>query len=203
MTILSTKVHLDQVAKISVGLMTVRKLTKEQNQHRYKTLNLRSVTPHEVIDMDQLELLSYSEPVPEAFLTRRGDVIVRNIKPYTAITITDQTSGLVIPASYIIIRVSDRDRLDPEYLSWEINSAKTQQLLFREATGYSIASISASHFRRMELLLPSLSKQRQVAEFNALAKKEVALLRQLAEARENLYRIVSKKFKENLQGEKK
>ena len=183
-----------EVADISVGLMTARTITKEPTPYVYKTLNLRSVAQQGAIDLNLVEDAFYQNQVPETYFTRQGDIIVRNAKPYTAIAITSETEGLVIPFFFIIIRVLDPNRLDPEYLAWHINTPKVQQALYRESTGYLLAPIGVQQFKRLRVPLPPISKQRNLTEFNALAKKEVDLLRQLADAREMLYNNLMKRF---------
>ncbi len=194
MTDSQPNVPLIEVADISVGLMTVRMISKKPTPFEYKTLNLRSAAQQGAIDLNQLDDSYYQNQVPETYFTRKGDVIVRNAKPYTAIAITRETEGLVIPSFYIVIRVLDPNRLDPEYLAWHINTAKVQQALYRESTGYLLAPIGAQQLKRLRVPLPPISYQRKLTEFNALAKKEVDLLRQLADAREMLYNNIMKRL---------
>lgn len=187
-------VPLIELADISVGLMTVRMISKKPTPYEYKTLNLRSAAQQEAIDLNRLDVSYYQNQVPETYFTRQGDVIVRNAKPYIAIAITRETEGLVIPSCYIVIRVLDPNQLDPDYLAWHINTPKVQQTLYREATGYLLAPIGAQQFKRLQVPLPAISYQRKLMDFNALAKKEVDLLRQLADAREMLYNSIMKRF---------
>ena len=194
MTNLQNTVPLIELADISVGLMTARTITEDPTPYVYKTLKLRSTAQQEAIDLNQLDVSYYQNQVPETYFTRKGDVIVRNAKPYTAIAITRETEGLVIPSCYIVIRVLDPNRLDPEYLALHINTPKVQQALYREATGYLVAPIGAQQFKRLRVPLPPISNQRNLTEFNALAKKEIGLLRQLADAREMLYNNLMKRF---------
>ncbi len=194
MTNLHPTVPLTELADISVGLMTARTIIKKPTPYMYKTLNLRSVAQHGVIDLNLVEDSYYQNQVPETYFTRQGDVIVRNAKPYTAIAITRETEGLVIPSFYILIRILDPNQLDPEYLAWHINTTKVQQALYRVSAGYLHAPIGVQQLKRLRVPLPPISNQQNLTEFNALAKKEVDLLRQLANAREKLYNNIMKRF---------
>ena len=180
----------DLAEVIKVGLVVNRKKSRKPTSWLYKTLSLRSFTPERTFDETQLDSLYFQEAIKESFLTRVGDVVVRNAMPYIAIAITPQTEGLLIPSNFIIIRNLDTTRIIPEYCAWYINEPEAQKLLYRDANGHALAPITVQQFKKMKITLPPMEKQRQLMEFIALAKKKIELLRELADNTEKLYKAI-------------
>ena len=193
----------DLAEVIKVGLVVTRKHAKRPTPWLYETLSLRTFTPQGTFDESQLDSLFLQEEIKESFLTRVGDVIVRNAMPYIAITITPQTEGLLIPSNFIIVRNFDTTRITPEYCAWCINTPEAQNLLYRDANGHAFAPITVQQFKKMEIILPPMEKQRQLMEFIALTQKERELMQELAKKKEELYKAIVSQIIQPINKEKK
>ena len=80
----------------------------------------------------------------------------------------------VASTSFFVIRIKDdfKEKVLPEYLRWFMNQPLSQKFLQGKAIGTSIASISKSVLSELEILLPTIEKQKAILEINELHTKE-------------------------------
>lgn len=182
---------LGDISTIRTGLVLSRKQARGPSEKRipYKLLNLRSIDPKGYIDTDQLDVFEASEKLTTDYLTCEGDVLVRMSAPYTAVLIDKYTSGLVISSYFIIIRCN-REKILPGYLCRLLNTEAEKHRIYENTFGNVLSSIKATYFSNLEIVLPTIDKQRKIAEINELAKREVKLLHKLAETKEKYYRQI-------------
>ena len=73
--------------------------------------------------------------------------------------------------SFFVVRIFDKNIL-PEYLTWYLNQQTTMKYLKSFARGTSIASISKEVLNDLEIIIPSLEKQRLIYTIDDLRSKE-------------------------------
>lgn len=95
--------------------------------------------------------------------------------------------GTLAAAPLYILRVSADDAL-PEYVTWYINQPKVQDLLALRTVGSAIQTVPLSAFAELEIPLPPLEKQQQIAEADALMRTERETTLRLLDARAALLR---------------
>ncbi len=182
----NVQMKLKDLATIRSGLVLARKESKQKTTHQYTLLNLRSIHPGGHIGMKTLDVFWATEILDDAYLSQIGDVIVRLSVPYTAVCIDKSTRNLVIPSNFVTIRTNN-DRLLPEFLFWFLNRAQTRRLFYENSGGNMMAAIKPSYFADLELPDIDLRKQKRIAEIHNTARKEIKLLHDLAEAKEQYY----------------
>ena len=64
------------------------------------------------------------------------------------------------------------DLLLPEYLAWIINHPKTQNILSGSSKGTALPSVTKDDVGNLEILVPSVEKQRSVLKVYELFQKE-------------------------------
>lgn len=121
---------------------------------------------------------------PERDTLRSGDVLLRGRgASYGAVLVPDVPPDTVAIAPLVVFR-PDTDRVLSAYIVWFINRPATQALLAASAHGTYVPTVSARLFSDLELPLPPLAVQRQVAETTALLRQERHLAEQLLAKRE-------------------
>jgi restriction endonuclease S subunit len=180
------KLRLGDVATVRSGLVLSRKQARGTTKHRYKVLNLSSVNPDGYIDIKKTDPYNAIEPLNREYLSQAGDVVIRLSKPYTAVLIDKNTSGMVISSNFAIIR-PDPSRILPEYLYWLLNTPKINRLIFENTTSNMLGAIKPRYFADFEVDSLSIENQEKIAELNRLAQREYRLLNKLAEAKEKYY----------------
>ena len=89
----------------------------------------------------------------------------------------------VASPSFLVIRLLDKFSVLPEYLAWYMNSPTIQKALAMQSRGTSIMSISKAVLGELEILIPSLEKQKQYIELSKLQRQEQELYKVIAEKR--------------------
>lgn len=177
---------LSEVATVRSGLVLSRKESKSPTAYSYPLLTLRAIQPTGSIDLSKIDTFTAKEMLDTEYLAREGDIIIRLSQPYTAVLIDIVTSGMVLSSYFAIVRPDSRLLL-PEYLFWLMNTPKVKQEIFESTSSNMIGAIKPKFFADFELTLLPLSDQQKIADLNATARKEIQLLRDLADAKEKYY----------------
>lgn len=189
------KVKLGDVASIVSGLVVKRKqaLNSGDGIKTYQMLTLKSFEPDGWLNSDELDLFESSEELENKYLTQIGDIIIRLSSPYTAITIDEKSSGLLIPSLFAIIRVESNSILS-EYLGGYLNSSNIKKTYVKSAVGTAIQIIKTSMLKELEIPLQAIEKQRQIVEVNQLIVKERILLEKLINEKQKYYEAILNKL---------
>lgn len=189
---------LDELATVKTGLVTARKQAKNLSDMiaKYRQLNLKAINSRGYIDEELLEEFLANERLRAEYLTQPGDIVVRLTTPYTAVLIDETLSGLVIPSHFVIIR-SNGKKIIPEYLYWLLNTEKVKSELQQNISSTVIGTIKPTSYATFDIEVLTIEEQKEIAELNLLAKKELCLLDQLMGQKEVYYKeLISKVQKE-------
>ncbi len=180
------------LAEIGVGLVLRRKQAdlESGSKHLYESLTLKSFNPQGWIEKEYLDSFESSEILEDRYLSVKGDVIIKLTPPYTAVAITDDTSGYVVPSQFIIIRISDKD-LNSEYLALYLNSEKTKKHILITATGMTVPMIKTGTLKNFEVPILSASRQEKISEISRLIIKERHLLDKMVSEKEKYYQALT------------
>lgn len=177
---------LGSVAQVRSGLVLARKQARGRTEYRYPLLNLKCTHPNGYIDTALCEMFDSVEYLNPEYLTHKGDVVIRLTVPYTAVLITDELEGYVIPSSFVVVR-TDRSIVLPEYLVWLLNSQQVKQRIYESAVSNMLGAVKPRYFAEFEMEQISISHQQILADLNQLAKREAQLLAKLATEKERYY----------------
>lgn len=119
----------------------------------------------------------YGVEAGEVFFKTRGSAFEAAILP----TIEEP---MVFAAPLVRLKLRTAE-LDAGYLVWFLNSAPVQQQLQAAARGTVIRSVGPTELRQLEIPLPPLADQRNIAEVDALRRREAKLLNRLIGLRKN------------------
>lgn len=181
--------RLGNVAQVRSGLVLARKQARERTNYRYPLLNLKCIHPSGYIDKTLCEVFDAVEYLNPEYLTHRGDVVIRLTVPYTAVLITEDLEGYVIPSSFVVVR-TDRSVLLPEYLIWLLNSQKVKKRIYESAVSNMLGAVKPRYFAEYEMDELPVSRQKILADLNQLVQRESQLLAELAAEKEKYYDYV-------------
>jgi hypothetical protein len=142
-------------------------------------------------DIDDANLLHAEETIRVALprgkahhLLRAGDLLFRSRgRSNGAAQVIEGIGPAVLAAPMLLIRPHG---VLPAYLCWYINAPATQAQLAALAEGTSVQMISAEALKTLEIPVPSLATQQQIAQAANLAEQEQALLARIASLRQRL-----------------
>ena len=184
--------NLGNYITVRTGLVLSRKeALPGENRHIYRALSLKNVTEDGQILLAKLEGYSAIKPLKEEYFTHNGDVLLRLSTPYTAILISENEAGLLVPSHFAIIR-ADRT-VDPHYLYWWLGVSK--KWLYKNASGGTVmGTISSGYISEMPFKPPAMERQRKIRELLELERREQELLSLLGTKRKRLIDAAITKF---------
>lgn len=177
---------LEKLSTVRSGLVLGRKLSKDPSEHRYPLLNLRSIQSGGTIDVSSCEVFNATEYLNPEYLTHEDDIVIRLTPPYTAVLITADLEGYVIPSSFIVVRAR-KDVLLPEYLVWLLNSQLSKKQIYDGAATNMLGGIKPRFFAEIDIDPLPVEQQRSIAKLSVLAQRETQLLNDLAAEKEKYY----------------
>lgn len=123
------------------------------------------------------------EKFKEHHLVRPGDLVFRSRGLATTSAILREDPGKALVAAPLLrIRITVETVL-PEYLNWFINQTLAQTFLASRAKGTSQKMISKHALESLEIAVPSLDRQKAVADLAALGEQEQDLTQKIVERR--------------------
>ncbi len=185
------KRKLQDISSIRTGLVLNRyKFTsKSKEMYSYKQIGLRCFTPSIFLDKNKVEVFESKRPIEDKYFTKEGDVLVRLRAPMSAVYITRETEGLLIPSLLAVVRVNDSS-IDPSYLAYYLNTRHVKRVLSKEIKGTSIPMIKTGDIETLELVAPSITKQKRLVSLLDLAQKEQDLLQKLIDEKKQLSQTI-------------
>lgn len=186
------KIKLGEVCDLRLGCYLSRfkgdKFSKDkEKKYRYNVLTLKSIQDEHQISKDLYDIIEIEKEIKEEFIAKKGDTIVRLRNPIKAIDITEKEEGIIIQSLFSIIRVKDKNKVLPEYITIYLNSKEVEKQLFVEIQGTSIMTISNQVLSQIEVEIPSVKKQVEIIKLDKLLKREKQLLESLQEKRKILF----------------
>ncbi len=135
------------------------------------------------------------DAVKSHHLVCKGDLVFRSrgLVSNAAILLEDPGNA-VVAAPLIRIRITQPDRVLPEYLNWYLSQREAQVFLTSRAKGTTQKMISKEVLEDLEVLLPSLECQKNIVELASLSAREERLLGALAEKRKRYISMALMRF---------
>ncbi len=111
-----------------------------------------------------------------------GDVLFRPRGVSTqAIYVESAVEPCIFAAPLVRIRVNSPQQTDSRYLHWVLNSPSVQRDINAQARGSMIRMVSLQSLRSLQIPLPPISVQQEIAEVARLLREERALSEALME----------------------
>ena len=177
---------LQDLASVRSGLVLSRKQAKEPIGYPYRSINLRAIQPDASINLSEVDVYQAKEPLKPEYLSQIGDIIVRLTAPYTAVLVDETTEGMVISSNFVVIRI-ESEKLLPEYLFWLLNTQSVKRDIYENATSNMLGAVNAKFLAEIEIALLPIAEQQKLAQLYLTSRREIRLLRELAEEKERYY----------------
>ena len=133
--------------------------------------------------------------VKDHHLALRGDLVFRSRGHVTtSAVLLDDPGKAVVAAPLLRIRITNHDKILPEYLNWYISQRDAQVFLTSRAKGTIQKMISKQVIEDMDVLLPTLQQQKNIVELATLSTREQGILSTLAEKRKQYIQKVLMKL---------
>jgi len=184
---------LKELAEISLGISFRSGLLSDEAGDSF-LLQMKDLGVDTALDLsDKLDsLFKIQRPlIKAADALVEGDILFRSRGANFTAVIIEKTikakSQLqnVFPVSPLYLIRLRSEKLLPAYLLWFINNTDTQKQLQQMSEGTQIKMLSKKNLDNLEIIIPSLEKQKKIVALNALFKKEKLLLENLIEKKKD------------------
>ncbi|MCG8539447.1 MAG: restriction endonuclease subunit S [Clostridia bacterium] len=183
--------RLGDFSNIRTGLVLSRKKAKSESEaiKEYTSLTLKSFEDDGTLNLRDLDVFVSKEVLNARYITRRGDVIIRLSHPNTAIYITEDAEGYVIPSQFSVVSINNKDLL-PSFFSIYFNSSHVKRLISKHQMGATIPVINNAFLADLQIVNLPIDKQRMIADIHSLHLREKELLKDLLDEKEKLFKAV-------------
>lgn len=183
---------IDAVDYIASGLVLTRYQAKgnQKVDKKYQVLTIKSLDSYGKMDESQFDEIEAGREIPRKYIVQGGDVFIRNSIPFTAGFFPEELEqSILVSSNFTVIRV-DRAVLLPQYLTIYLNSLQMQDFFNRVTSPSSMKFIKADTIKKIEIELISLDKQQEIIALYELMQKELQLLSEIYQKKEELYQKV-------------
>ena len=151
-------------------------------------IQLRDLRGEDEFDPAGLPLYELA-PSIDRYWARPGDVLFRSRgERNTAVLVSEKSKSAAIAVLPLIVLRPRREYVDPAYMAWFINQPEAQRYFDKCAVGTSMRMIPKGCLHTLEVAIPDLATQRRIVEIDSLARRERALMRELADKKLELTR---------------
>lgn len=183
----------DLVTYLKTGYQ-FREQIKNQPNGEFQILQMKDINENNVINKEETFTKIDLNLHDEGLLVKNGDILFR-ARGYNnyATLVTGLTKKTLVPSYFFILRAKE-DVIISEYLVWYINQKTAQNYLKTNARG-TIPAINKKALELLEVKIPALEIQKNIARVYSLSLKEIELLEQIKEKKKLLVEtILSKKI---------
>lgn len=116
--------------------------------------------------------LSYQRNLEKHFLESGNVLIVAKGSNFLSAVYDGFYPSAVASTVFLVIHLTKKSLVKPEYLSWYLNQNSTQTLLSTMSRGTSIPAINKKMLMELEIPIPSMQKQNTVLKLAELLEQE-------------------------------
>lgn len=133
------------------------------------------------IEKEHLYRLEHKTEIDDNKLTQEGDVVLKLSTPYDAAYVTKDDEKLLIPSFCLIIRIKDKTKLNPRFLTAFINSDVYGTQIKNMVSGAMTPMLTMGKIKEVLIKEFTLEEQDEIARFYENICKKESLMKQMVE----------------------
>lgn len=190
--------NLEEIAEIKLGVALNRKKADmdAKIKQRYSVISVKNVEEEGYFNTVPFEIFPSTESLPQRYFSEKGDILMRLTDPNTAVYVSEEQEGLLVPSYFVKIKVSDKHYL-PEYVAWYLNSEQTKRELQKVQSGTRVTSTSKKVLGTIEIKELPVDKQQKLIEMTQLHQKEKVLYKRIIKEKEKQLAAATAKIMAN------
>lgn len=170
---------LGTIAKVRTAVVFRDQAPKEGPEGNVRALAIRDLVAGKPLLWHKLPRLHVQERHLSHCL-QRGDVVIPSRGDYYKAWLFEGADDPVFPVGQLSVIRPDT-RLDARYLVWNLNKPSTQKRISLLLTGTTIKALTKASLLSLEVEVPPMPKQRQIAELDQTTQEIVAIRHRLNE----------------------
>lgn len=168
----------------------------EDNQEKYKVLNLSSIDEYNRIDVQKMEELQVDYEKIKDCLTKKGDILIRQSHPFTVLVI-DEEVDLIVPSTFLIIRI-ENNNYDKGFIGWYLSTNKIKNNFIKHQIGSTQPTINKKIVSAIDLPRVDIKKQLQISSLATLLIRRSKKINKLLEEVEKENELITKLLVEKI-----
>jgi len=177
------KTLLKKISRIDTGRSFRHRIEDNPNGNCW-VIQMKDISKDRLSIIDSPHSILIDEVNPNQLL-KRGDILFMAKGNNNFAVLYDSDQPAVAVSLFFIVR-PDPQKVHPEYLTWFLNSSIAQSYFQKRRLGASVGNIRKDALESLEIQLPNLEEQKQVAKLNKLMQKERILTHKYLEKKELL-----------------
>jgi restriction endonuclease S subunit len=146
----------------------------------------KDITNEGILDMGALVSVMLADLKDELFI-REGDILLRSRGGANfPAAVVPKTQVKAVAAFPILLLRKNGQAVLPEYLAWQLNQPRTQNILQSLAQSTFIPTLSKSSLLDIQIPLPPLEVQHRISAFSQLVERESQLFQAISAKRQIL-----------------
>ncbi len=186
---MTKQMKLEEIADIRTGQVLSRKIAKGEIAKIYRVFQLSSIEKDGTICDSSIDTFNSKTEIDSKLLTKEGDILIRLSNPYTSVYIEKKYENILIPSLIAVIRMKLEEIL-PEYVKIYLNSEKAKEQIRKEANGTVIETINTKSLKNIQIPIPTLEKQYEIAKLAEIYIEEKKLSEKLIQLKEKEFESI-------------
>lgn len=176
-----SKTYLNNISKVDSGKSFRQRIEDEPNGN-CMVIQMKDISNEQLSISDSPYSIRLDQ-INSNQLLASGDILfmAKGNNNFAVMYASDRPAVAV--SLFFIIR-PNRNMVDPAYLTWYLNAPAAQSYFHENRLGATVGNIRKEALEKIEIELPSLDKQKQIAKLNNLLSKEKALTNEYMEKKE-------------------
>ena len=172
---------LSEMVEMHSGVVLNRKeaVTDDSSIFLYNRVTLRSLSEEGTLIKGDFEPFRSKERIESASLTQKDDVLVRLSMPMNPIVVPEELTGLVIPSQIAAVRLKNGAQMYPAYVRWYLAQKSIADALQAAEHGTSQRTIKVKSVMDLNIEVPPLSVQWQIAQIDMIGRQRARLYLEL------------------------
>ncbi|MEX1002927.1 MAG: restriction endonuclease subunit S [Crocinitomicaceae bacterium] len=176
-----SKILLNNVSKIDSGKSFRQRIEDDPNGNCL-VIQMKDISHEQLTITGSPQSILLDEINPNQLLNK-GDILFM-AKGNNNFAVMYASGKPAVAVSLFFIIRPKRDKIDPEYLTWYLNSPTAQAYFHERRLGASVGNIRKETLESLEVEFPPLERQLQIAKLNSLLKDEKKITNEYLEKKE-------------------
>lgn len=173
--------YLSEIAKIDSGKSFRNKIDNDPNGNCL-VIQMKDISYESQEFIGNPQIISQNEVRPEQLL-QKGDILFL-AKGNNNYAIEYNLNVLAVTVSLFFVIRPNHSVVDSQFLTWFLNASNAQAYFKENREGASVGNIRKEVIEKLEIELPDLNRQKQIAKLNQLLKEEKRITKKYIESKE-------------------
>lgn len=182
------KINLSELADIKLGYSFREAINSEENGD-IKVVTAKNINEN-AIELNSITKIQNRQFKSDHFLND-GDIVMNTRLNFKAgIYSCKGNDKTIVSSPLMVIKIKDKNTFLPEYLNIHLNSSAIQRQLYIMADTGVVPFIGLSQIKNLNVVIPSIERQKKVIQFDNLVKKEEEISNKIMYLKKRIYQNV-------------